>query len=127
MAEKINFKQPLVDFYGKPLPGDATLLTCCINALSGAPDSDKLTGEQKMKRWRLGCKIAKAEVNGTGEVALKADDVLEILKCTDQAFQPIVAGCVRAMLDPSEEDAEFLELIKPPPALHVVDTVEKAS
>lgn len=131
--EKIKFTQDLLDFYGKPVkapdtsaeptehvagPNGAmpvfptanmTLLKCCVNAVAMMSGDEKISGEQKQKRWRIGAKIAKAAINKTGEVSMKADEITEILKCTDAMYHPLVAGCIRAMLDPSEEDQTLLD------------------
>jgi hypothetical protein len=135
---KINFAAELLDFYGAAIQvedrsvpaigthpdgspkyplGPMRLMKACTNALGGFYEKEgNPTHEVKQKRWRIGCKVAKAAVNGTGEVTLKADEVTEILACVNYAYPPQVAGVVRAMLDPSDEDEQFLEGLGKAPA-----------
>lgn len=127
MKASINFAQALTDFYGEPInvpdmsqqPKDGrypevpmTLAKACTNALgAGFRDEESLPGDKKQYRWRIGCKIGKSFINKTGEVSMKAEEITEILVCTDKAFPPVISGVIRALLDPSEADEAALVVV----------------
>jgi hypothetical protein len=138
---KINFGVLVLDFYGKPVTmpdqskepighipdgrgGTAPrypettmpLHQACVNALGQKyAGEENMSREEQQKRWRLGAKVAKAKINGTGEVTLKPDEITDILICANKAYPPFIFGYIQAMLNPDEVDEQLLnELGKEP-------------
>lgn len=130
---KVNFSQILLDFYGKPLkmadtseepigkyPDGSdkfpivqmTLMRACTNALAVEVPGTKITPEQKLKRWHLGCKVAKAAINGTGLVTMTPAEVTELANVVKDAYGPVVAGVANALLTGDKVDRETLQGIE---------------
>lgn len=130
---KVDFSQVLLDFYGKPLkmadtseepvgtyPDGSnkfpivqmTLMKACTNALAGEVPGVKITPEQKLKRWHLGCKVAKAAINGTGQVTMTPAEVTELANAVKDAYGPVVAGVANALLTGDKTDKEALQGIE---------------
>jgi hypothetical protein len=131
---RINFADTLKDFYGdeiktpdqskqpigyivsdngKSIPQyPLTIMPlgrACTTALGGRYEGETLTPEQTQKRWRIGMKVAKYATPGhSGVVALRAEEVTELLVCTGKAYPPFIAGYIKATISPEDDDAALL-------------------
>jgi len=105
-----DFSRTLKGLDGKDLAlkgedGTETVLTvgaACINALMAAPPDDRSTGEEKLKRYRLGMKI----LNGAGAVNVTAEEVTMLKGRVGEVHSPLVVGQVYDALDPPEPAPE---------------------
>lgn len=77
---------------GKPI----TLRSaCCHVLLVGFNDELNLSGEDKLRRWKLALRI-----HGESPVELTAKEVTEIMGLVAKAYNPGVVGPVWLLLDP---------------------------
>lgn len=94
----VNFESNLVDFDGKVIPNTsgqpATLQGVSLDALMASyQGEEKLSGEEKMKRFLLAEKIHK------GEFDLAAEEIALLKALIGKAFTPIVVGQAWRMLE----------------------------
>lgn len=103
---KIDFGQELKTIEGSTLmrnrqEGDkivqlpATLKWAAVEALLAAGAVDKLSGEEKGKRYDLALKVQESN----GPLDLGVEDVSLIKKLCDEHFAPLIVGQTRKLLD----------------------------
>ena len=100
-AMAYDFKSPILTIDGKPFTGadgkviETTLGSICTNALLSDYQDEKLTGEQKYKRYEL----AKA-INDHHDWHLSVEELALIKTMVAKAYNPLITGQVFDMLDP---------------------------
>ncbi len=75
---------------------EMTLKDAIVNALLGEFEGEKLTGENKLERYRLAMKIQEAKI----EVDLVTDDVVLIKKLIGKSWSPLISGQAWIMIEP---------------------------
>ena len=103
---KIDFSQELKTIEGDVLKRNklvdgavvqvaATLKWAAVEALLGAPTTEKTTGEEKARRYHLAVKIQ----DSSEPFDLSVDDVAYIKGLCDTNFAPLIVGQTRRMLE----------------------------
>lgn len=105
---KIDFSQTLKNIEGdnllrtrhdrnlnKSIELPATLQWAAVEALLAVQQDEKLTGEEKAKRYELALKIQAA----SEPLDLPVEDVALLKKLCDANFATLIVGQVRRMLD----------------------------
>jgi hypothetical protein len=103
---KIDFSQELKTIEGgtlmRPKQIDkevrqipATLKWAAVEALLASGGVDKLSGEEKGRRYELALKVQEAKE----AIDLSVDDVSFIKKLCDDHFAPLIVGQTRRLLD----------------------------
>jgi hypothetical protein len=94
---KVNFKGTFEDMEGKEiLSGDkpTTLKTIAINALMATyTDEQNLSGEDKLKRWKMGQRIVNDEED------FSVEDIALLKKLIGKAYSTIIVGQAYEMLE----------------------------
>ena len=94
---KVNFKETFKDIEGNEIldGGKATTLqTVAINALMAAyTDEQNLSGEDKLKRWKMSQRIF------GGEEDFSIEDVALLKKLIGKAYSTIIVGQAYEMLE----------------------------
>lgn len=102
---KIDMTQQLITYDGKPVKDDegaVTLRRVCGMALTGqAPQDNKLSGDDKMKRFLLAKRAYEHDY-----VSLSAEELVTIKKAIADSFTPAVMGPAWLLLDPPEDEGE---------------------
>lgn len=90
---------------GVPMP----LHKACVRALGHEKQGEPVKESDKKFRYRIQMLVAKAatkrkekgqEIEHSGNIKLKADEIAEICKCAQAMWPTEIAGCVQNMLDP---------------------------
>ena len=96
---KVDFSTVIRGLKGEALKDgtqDATIGSISCNALMAPyPDEQNLAGTEKLRRFKLACKISDG-----GEQELDVDDVAYLLRLIDKGFSTIVVGRCHEILDP---------------------------
>jgi len=103
---KIDFNQELKNIEGATLTrtrqdGDkivqlpATLKWAAVEALLAVGATDKLSGEEKGRRYDLALKVQESH----GPIELPVEDVSLIKTLCDEHFAPLIVGQTRKMLN----------------------------
>lgn len=102
---KIDFNQVLYTIENETMKkkeggDDATLGWVAIEGLLGAPphpsiEDQKMSGEEKLERYRLAKKIKKAE----GPIDVSSEQIVKIKKCVASLFGPSVSGQAWELLE----------------------------
>jgi len=94
---RIDFDAPLLDLKGEPLIEngvEVTLGAIASNALLATyRDEQDLTGEEKVKRFRLA-------VIARGAQDLSVEQIVLLKKLIAKAYSPLIVGRVFELLDP---------------------------
>ena len=110
---KIKINSILKNVYGEPLksqrkevlpkksdktPGfeNMTIKDVIVNSLLGEFEGEKLTGEQKLERYKLAMKIQEAKV----EIDLVTEDVVLIKDLIGKSWSPLISGQAWEMIEP---------------------------
>jgi hypothetical protein len=96
---KIKFSAPILDMEKNPVKEgdkDVTLgSVSCTALLATYPDEKELSGDDKVKRFRL----AEAAVAG-GEQEVKVEDAALLKKLIAKAYAPLVVGRAYDIIEP---------------------------
>jgi len=103
---KIDFSQELKTIEGSTLTRSrviggeqinepCTLRWACVEALLAVQADEKLSGEEKVRRYDLALLIQEAKA----PLDLSVDDLSFIKKLCDQGFTPLVVGQTRRLLE----------------------------
>lgn len=96
---KIDFSAAITNLDGTPAKdGDADVTlgkVSCGALLATYPDEQHLSGEEKVKRFRLAETAAKG-----GEQEIKVEDVALLKKLIAKAFPPLVVGRAYDIIEP---------------------------
>ena len=94
---KVNFKETFKDIEGNEILDDGkatTLQTVAINALMATyTDEQNLSGEDKLKRWKMSQRIF------GGEEDFSIEDVALLKKLIGKAYSTIIVGQAYEMLE----------------------------
>lgn len=91
----IDFSKPLLDLDQKEIPG-GNLGSVCVNALlTPAQGDERMSGEEKLKRYKLGMKIS-----GNDSADLSAEELSLIKACVGKLYAPLIVGRVYDAIDP---------------------------
>ena len=94
---KVNFKGTFKNMEGKELLSEdkpTTLKTIAINALMATyTDEQNLSGEDKLKRWKMGQRIANDEED------FSIEDIALLKKLIGKAYSTIIVGQAYEMLE----------------------------
>ena len=96
---KIDVTQPLVGYNGEPIQNGAntalTLRAACCEALTGAYPDEKLSGEEKVRRFEL-ARLLHAE----DEPDVCVEDIALVKQLIGKGYGPMVVGPAWSLLDP---------------------------
>ena len=96
---RIDITQSLVGYNGEPVQNMAgvafTLRAACCEALTAAYPDEKLTGEEKVKRFEL-ARLLYVE----DEPDVSVEDLALIKQLIGKGYGPVVVGPVWLLLDP---------------------------
>ena len=110
---KIKINSIMKNVYGEPLKSqrkkfrpkgsdkptefeDMTLKDVIVNSLLGEFEGEKLTGEQKLERYKLAMKIQ----DGKSEIDLNSKDVVLIKDLIGKAWSPLISGQAWELIEP---------------------------
>lgn len=110
---KIKVNAILKNIYGEPLKSqrkrprpkksdepeeleDLTLKDVIVNALLGEFEGEKLSGEEKLKRYKLAISIQEAKV----EAQLSTTEIAEIKDLIGKSWSPLVSGQAWELIEP---------------------------
>lgn len=95
---KLNITQPIKSLDGTPIKDDQnqelTLKVVLVNALL-TQNEEKLTGEEKYKRYSLSKKIYESDE----EVELSIEEVAQLKRLIGDLYPPLVVGQVFDILE----------------------------
>jgi hypothetical protein len=92
---KRDLEQVLINVFGKPFEPSLTLGGACFQALNGVFDSDaKLNGDEKMKIYRVGKKVA----NG-GVVDFSTEELAMIKERVGKMYGAMSVGAIFDTMD----------------------------
>ena len=101
---KIDFSAEILDLNGASIQdGDKTLLlsaVACTALLNNYQDEQSLTGETKVKRFRLAQAAASSKV-----IDLPVEDIAELKRLIAKAFGPLIVGRSFDLIEPLDQTA----------------------
>lgn len=103
---KLNFNECLKNFDGKPIREgegedaiDITLGLVAQRALGVAGGEEKISGEEKFRRFRLGVKIATAMADTLGIGEVTVEEIATIKRTIGEVFPPVITGSAWTIIE----------------------------